>query len=165
MSDKLTGNIVSIIYDSLVNGPDMRTAIFFQGCSIHCKGCHNKHTWEFNTGRDMTVDEILKCIENNSFTKNITLTGGHPLEQKEFCLELVKELKKKEYNICIYTGWIYEDIKDEYKDILDNIDYLIDGPFKQYLHMEGLKYKGSSNQRIIDMNKTRELKEVILYAV
>ena len=144
--------IASLGFDSLVNGSGLRRVVFFQGCSLHCKGCFNKHTWSFNEGKEISIDELIKDIENTTINKKLTLSRGNPLEQKEILTFLIK-LKEKNYNIWCYTGYTYEYCLKHFREELNYIDVLVDGKFmKQYKGY--YRYKGSSNQRIIDVQKS-----------
>ena len=118
--------IASLGLDSLVNGSGLRRVVFFQGCSLHCKGCFNKHTWSFNEGKEISIDELIKDIENTTINKKLTLSGGNPLEQKEILTFLIK-LKEKNYNIWCYTGYTYEYCLKHFREELNYIDVLVDG--------------------------------------
>ena len=118
--------IASLGFDSLVNGSGLRRVVFFQGCSLHCKGCFNKHTWSFNEGKEISIDELIKDIENTTINKKLTLSGGNPLEQKEILTFLIK-LKEKNYNIWCYTGYTYEYCLKHFREELNYIDVLVDG--------------------------------------
>lgn len=152
-------------YDSVSNGEGLRMVLWFQGCFYGCEGCHNPESWQLDGGQVYLIDEIVKLIENNSATNKITLSGGDPLLQAQALLVLLEKLKKLNLNIWLYTGDVYENliIKDYFKKILKYIDVLVDGPFIKNKLDLSLSYRGSSNQRIIDINKTLENKKVTLY--
>jgi len=142
--------VLNIIPGTIVDGEGLRTSIYFAGCKHHCKGCHNPESWDFNNGKDMTVDEILKVIEENRF--NVTYSGGDPLFQKLDDLVLLsKKIHELGYNIWLYTGFTIEYLRknSKYNEILDNIDVIVDGPFIEEKKDLTLKFRGSSNQRII----------------
>ncbi len=152
-------NLSGFVDSSIVDGPGVRFAVYTQGCSHACPGCHNEDTWNFDSNIQLTVDEIIALIEDESLTKNVTLSGGDPLFQIEGVLELACELKKRSYNIWLYTGFELEEIQnDEEKcKILKYIDVLVDGRFEQDEKKLGLEYRGSSNQRIIDCKTLKDL--------
>ena len=145
--------IAGIVTNSLEDGDGVRSVIFTQGCSLHCPGCHNKHTWDFNDGIEMTDEEIILYLEKNSIAKKVTISGGNPLEQGSRLLSLLNKLKLLGYNIWVYSGFTFDYIKKAYPNHLKYIDVIVDGPFISDLKNESLKYMGSSNQRIIYLNK------------
>lgn len=156
-----------IIYESLVNGPGMRRVFFSQGCSHNCKGCFNTHTHSFNGGELFNINELVNDIVNNPMIKGITFSGGDPFEQSEAFSILAKQLKDHHYNIWSYSGYTFEEIlsiseeKKSFKELLNNIDVLVDGLFVEDLKDTSLKFRGSSNQRIIDVKKSLELNKVV----
>lgn len=157
--DLKTIRIASLVDDSIVDGPGIRFTIFMQGCPHHCIGCHNPETHDFQGGYLENINNIILKIKNNPLCYGVTISGGEPFAQKNELLELVNEIKKINKNIIIYTGYIYEELikKDDsvINEILRKIDYLVDGPFILSKRDLTLTFRGSSNQRFIDMNKTR----------
>lgn len=155
-------NIAGIEAESVVDGEGWRFAIFTQGCKHHCKNCHNPQTWDMCGGTQMSVDSLVDTIEEafkeNILMDGVTLTGGDPLYQPDATLRLCKKLKELDINIWVYTGFTYEEITKDEKlmDIMSYIDVLVDGPFVESLKSLELEYRGSSNQRILDMKKTLE---------
>lgn len=162
-------NIAGILTDSLANGPGLRYVLFVQGCSHHCPGCQNEHTWEFNKGREMSVEEILKDIENNPFINGVTISGGEPFDQSKDVFELVKALKEKNFNVMIYTGYKYEELVNRAicrsEDmqwpvrIIRQIDILVDGEFEQNNLDLSERFCGSKNQRILYLKNGKIIKE------
>ena len=151
--------------DSIVDGEGVRTVIWTQGCSHYCKGCHNPETWSFEDGYLVDVDSVIKEIDSYSFQDGITLSGGDPFYQIDACTLIAKHCKDKNLNVWCYTGFLYEDlIKDEKAlELLKNIDVLVDGPFVLSERSLDLQFKGSSNQRIIDVpNSLKENKIVLI---
>lgn len=160
--------IAGLNNNDMVNGEGVSVSLFLQGCPFHCKGCFNPETWDINGG--IAVDEeeltqnILKKLTVNGIHRNLSILGGEPLETKEkinylsWLINTVKTLYP-ETKICLWTGYTYEKLKEidnqNLKYILNNINYLIDGPFILEERDITLKWRGSRNQRIIDM-KTRE---------
>ncbi|SUY47540.1 anaerobic ribonucleoside-triphosphate reductase activating protein NrdG [Clostridium putrefaciens] len=152
--------VAGIIKESIVDGPGIRLVVFAQGCPHNCEGCHNPHTHSFNGGNFIDIDDILNEIRNNPLLDGITLSGGEPFEQAKAFSELSKRAKKEGYNIISYTGYTYEyivshsDEKNKWLEFLEEIDILIDGRFELSKKNMLLKYRGSENQRIIDVKKT-----------
>lgn len=141
--------IAGIVSNSLQDGDGVRAVIFTQGCSLHCPGCHNKHTWDFNDGCEMTDEEIISFVQKNNITKKVTISGGNPLEQGDKLLSLLKKLKALDYNIWVYSGFKFDYIKKVYQKYLKYIDVIVDGPYIDSMKDKTLKYIGSYNQRII----------------
>lgn len=150
--------------DSIVDGPGIRTVIWTQGCSHNCKGCHNKTTHDFNGGFLVSVEDVKKEIDSFEAQDGITLSGGDPLFQKKACMEICKFVKQKGQNVWCYTGFLFEDlIKDkEALAFLKYVDVLVDGKFILEEKSLNLYYKGSKNQRIIDVQESLKKGKVIL---
>ena len=150
------------------NGPGVRVSIFMQGCNFHCKNCFNPETWDFEGGKEFTEDTINKVLElaGKDFIKGLSILGGEPMNPVniEGTTKLAKEFKEKYPNksIWMWSGYNFEnDLKD--KEVLNYIDVLVDGTYKDELHSPILKWKGSSNQRVIDIKESqKEHKTVIL---
>jgi len=156
-----------IAYESLVNGPGMRRVFFAQGCKHNCNGCFNKDTHDFCGGEERNVDELIKDTLDNPILRGVTFSGGDPFEQADKFTYMAKAFKEKGLNIWSYTGYTYEYIienKDKvlgWNELLNNIDVLVDGRFEEEKRQDGLKFRGSTNQRIIDVQKSLKLNEVI----
>lgn len=153
------------------NGPGVRVSIFMQGCTFNCKNCFNPETHDFNGGEEFTVQEINETIERVSpLIDGVTFSGGDPFEQAKDFAEIAKFCHSLGLNIWCYTGYTYEhlveysDSNNRWSDLLLNIDVLIDGKFIQELYDGTLKFKGSSNQRIIDVKLSNACGKVILYS-
>lgn len=148
------------------NGPGVRVSIFMQGCSFHCKNCFNKETWDFEGGQEFTDDTINKVLElsNKPEVKGLSILGGEPMHPTniEGTTKLAKAFKEKypEKTIWTWTGFKYEDIKD--KDVFNYVDVLVDGQYKDELHDPTLKWKGSSNQRVIDIKESKKENKICL---
>lgn len=161
-------NIAGIVDDSIVDGPGIRLTVFFQGCLHHCKNCHNPETWPMNIGKNISVDEIINKLKNNPLLQGITLSGGDPLYQIGGCLSLCKAIKKElpYLDIILYTGFTFEEILEmnnkNMKELLSFLDVIIDGPYIDDLRDLTLKFRGSKNQRIINVKKSLELNKIIL---
>ena len=148
------------------NGPGVRVSIFMQGCQFHCKNCFNKETWDFNGGKEFTEETINKVLElsEKDEVKGLSILGGEPMHPVniEGTTKLAKAFKEKfpEKDIWAWSGFRYEDLKD--KEVLKYIDVLVDGTYKDELHDPTLKWKGSSNQRVVDIKKSLESQELKL---
>ena len=145
-----------IAYESLVNGPGMRRVFFSQGCKHNCRGCFNKETHDFNAGEDKDMDELIEDTLKNPFIKGVTFSGGDPFERAKEFTYMAKKFKAAGLNIWSYTGYKFEEIikNEERLELLRNIDVLVDGKFEEDKKEENLKFKGSINQRIIDVNES-----------
>ena len=148
------------------NGPGVRVSIFMQGCSFHCKNCFNKETWDFEGGQEFTDDTINKVLElsNKPEVKGLSILGGEPMHPTniEGTTKLAKVFKENypEKNIWAWTGFKYEDIKNN--EVFNYIDVLVDGQYKDELHDPTLKWKGSSNQRVIDIKESKKENKICL---
>lgn len=144
----------------IANGPGVRVSLFVSGCRNYCKGCFNSETWAFDYGETFslrTVDEILKALDK-PYISGLSILGGEPFEPENIIgvFELCRQVKKKysDKTIWIYTGYVYEDFKD-IPNTMEYIDVLVDGPFIETQKDITLKFKGSKNQRIIDVQASR----------
>lgn len=155
-------------YDSVVDGEGIRIVIWTQGCSHNCKGCHNPETHDFNSGVLVDVNDIKKEISEITFQDGITLSGGDPFMQPEACLEIASFAKKIGLNVWAYSGFTFEQLKLLSKtkpvilELLKNIDVLIDGKFILEEKSYDVPYRGSKNQRIIDVVKSLSENETVL---
>lgn len=158
-------SILKIIEETTVDGPGFRTAIYCAGCINQCPGCHNPESWDRNNGKEMTTEEILKTILSDPFA-DVTFSGGDPMYQPEGFTELAAAIKaKSKKTIWCYTGYTFENIikNEKQKQLLKYIDVLVDGRFVQELKDESLYFRGSSNQRLIDVKASLEQEKVIIY--
>ena len=162
-----TIRLSGIAYESLVNGPGMRRVFFAQGCNHNCKGCFNADTHDFNGGEERDIDELISDTLKNPILKGVTFSGGDPFEQADKFAYMAKLFKDNGLNVWSYTGYTYEYImenKDKrlgWGELLNNIDVLVDGRFEEEKMQDGLKYRGSTNQRIIDVKKSLRLNEIV----
>ena len=150
--------------DSIVDGEGIRTVIWTQGCSHHCKGCHNPETWSFDSGYLVDVDSVIEEIDSLTGQDGITLSGGDPFYQVDACTLIAKHCKNKKLNVWCYTGFVYEDLIKDTKmlELLKYIDVLVDGPFVLNKRSLDLYFKGSSNQRIIDVPNSLKENKIVL---
>ena len=149
------------------NGPGVRVSLFTQGCSFHCKNCFNSTTWDFEGGKEFNDDTINEVLDlcNESYIKGLSILGGEPLHPKniEGTTQLAKAFKEKypDKNLWVWSGFLFDkDLKD--KEVLNYIDVLVDGQYVDDLHDFTLKWKGSSNQRVIDVKKSLMNNKVVL---
>lgn len=160
--------IAGIENDSIVDGPGIRLTIFVQGCPHACEGCHNPQTWDFRGGMDMSIDMLMSRVKENPLLDGVTFSGGEPFCQAKKLAVLGAQIRDMGLNIVTYTGYTYEellDMSDEHNrfgDLLNVTDILIDGRFILAQKDLTLKFRGSSNQRIIDVRKSREEGKVVL---
>lgn len=163
-----TIRLSGIAYESLVNGPGMRRVFFAQGCTHNCKGCFNPDTHDFSGGEEREVDFLIKDTLDNPMLSGVTFSGGDPWEQADKFSDMAKAFRKKGLNIWCYTGYTYEYIlenKDKrfgWNDLLNNIDVLVDGKFEEDKQLDGLKFRGSTNQRIIDVVESLKNDTIII---
>lgn len=144
--------VIDIIAGTIVDGPGLRTSIYMAGCRHACQGCHNPQSWDFNSGREMSIKDIVNHVLDNGF--NVTLSGGDPLYQIDAVIELCDSIHSINKNVWCYTGFTIEEIQADssLRRILDHADVLVEGRFVQSLRDPSLRFRGSSNQRIIPLN-------------
>lgn len=149
--------VAGIIEESIVDGPGLRFVLFLQGCRLHCPGCQNPHTWDFEGGSLVSSEEILHRIQSNPLIHGVTFSGGEPFEQAERLLPLAQELKKRGYHLMSFTGYTLEQLlqKPECLPLLELLDLMVDGPFLEAEKSLDLRFRGSRNQRILNMEATR----------
>lgn len=153
---------MEIFRGTTVDGPGFRTSIYLAGCTHRCEGCHNPQSWEADAGKLMNLEEIMEIVEEEDF--NVTLSGGDPLYNPVALETLVTRLKENHRNVWIYTGYTWEDIikNEEFLNAIRQADVLIDGPFILSLKDPDLPFRGSSNQRIIDIQQSLLQDAVVL---
>ena len=148
-------NLAGIMEDSIVDGPGLRTAIFAQGCPRRCEGCHNPQSHAFGTGTDWTVDALFAHIRKNPIVRGVTFSGGEPFSQAAPFAELGRMLKAAGYEVAAYTGYTLEELladsTPEHRALLAALDVLIDGEFILARRDLDLRFRGSGNQRILDV--------------
>lgn len=145
--------VADIIRGTTVDGPGFRTSIYLAGCSHHCPGCQNPQTWDPEAGTDMTLDEIMDIVREEDF--NVTLSGGDPFFFPEKLTILAHSIKNAGYTLWVYTGYTWEQLTADkrLRKPLEFIDTVVDGRFIQALRNPDLPFRGSSNQRIIDVRE------------
>lgn len=146
-------SVIDILHYTTVDGPGFRTVVYAAGCTHACPGCHNPHTWDTRKGKMLPVSEILEVVKADDFA-DVTFSGGDPLFQAEGFSELARRIKAETgKNIWCYTGFTFEQVlrSARLSQILPHIDVLVDGRFEESLKDEDLLFRGSSNQRLIDV--------------
>ena len=158
--------------ESIVDGPGVRIVLFFQGCKHHCPSCQNPITWPFDSGTEVTIEQIDKLIQENAAnTSGVTLSGGDPFCNLEDSIQVAKLIKNKyKLNLMAFTGYTYEELMDNakedpnYIELLKYLDYLVDGRFVLALRSISINNRGSRNQRVIDVKATLRSKDKIVFA-
>lgn len=159
--------LAGVIRESIVDGPGIRMTVFTQGCPHHCKGCHNEQTWDFSGGYESSTERILEEAQKDPILRGLTFSGGEPFAQAENMAILAKEAKALGYDIFCYTGYTFEKLcsefenHPEYKELLSYCDWLVDGPFILEKRSLMTKFRGSTNQRILDVKKSLECNKAI----
>ena len=158
----ITFNVMDIIRGTTVDGPGFRTSIYLAGCSHHCPGCQNPQSWEPDAGEIMTLEEILRVVEEEDF--DVTLSGGDPLMFPEKTKILIEKLKKNRRDVWVYTGYTWEEILHS-PLLLDSIlqaDVVVEGRYLEEMRNLDIPFRGSSNQRIIDIQQSLLQNKIIL---
>lgn len=153
----MTLRVLDILFETMMDGPGLRTSIYFAGCKHHCKGCHNPQSWDMNGGYSMPINHILTLIKEDEFA-NVTFSGGDPFYQVDAVTELAKRIKAEtNKTIWCYTGFTIEEIKEDpnLSKLLPYIDVLVDGPYVEALRNTDLPFRGSENQRIIHIKNEK----------
>ena len=143
-----------IVGDSIVDGPGIRTTVFGQGCPHHCPGCHNPETWAFGCGTPMAEETVLQIVRENPLCRGVTFSGGEPFAQPEGFAKLARLLKAEGYEVASYSGYTFEALlagTPRQRALLETIDVLIDGPFLLEQKSLEVPFRGSKNQRILDV--------------
>ena len=148
--------IAGIVPESIVDGDGIRYAVFMQGCQRHCEGCQNPATHALDGGKIIDTAEIIAAIKRNPLLAGITLTGGEPLLQIPAATEIAKATKNLGLNVWCYTGFVFEEIPAAAQELLNYVDVLVDGPFILSQRDLELDFRGSRNQRIINLNEWRK---------
>lgn len=156
--------VLDIVAGTSVDGPGLRTSIYLAGCDHECPGCHNPESWAHDGGREMSVAEIMDTVKENDF--NVTLSGGDPLYQAEGVTTLARAVKRAGYTLWCYTGFTYEyvAVSPRFAGLLGLVDVLVDGPFIESQRDTTLLFRGSSNQRLVDVASSREAGTVVVWS-
>ena len=163
-------NIVGINFESIVDGDGVRVVIFFSGCNHHCKGCHNPESHDFKTGKSFgseIQEQIAEYVRETPFVSGVTLSGGDPMYSADSIIPFIKELKELSptSTVWVYSGFTYEEIiaDPSMRELLVMCDVLVDGPFILDQRDITLSYRGSRNQRIIDIQESQKAGKIVLY--
>ena len=150
--------IAGIANDAIVDGPGIRLAVFFQGCEMRCPNCHNPHTHDLNGGEMKNLSEIIEMMDKNPLLDGITLTGGEPFLQADKAAVLAEAARARGLSVVAYTGYLFEQLLEniEHLKLVKLCDYITDGAYEEGSRSLELFFKGSKNQRIIDIAKTFE---------
>ena len=153
--------------EDISNGPGIRVSLFVQGCNRHCDGCFNPETWDYDKGQifNRRIQELFLDLGKEKRITGFSILGGEPLDQDERMLELIKKIKERypDKTIWMWTGHTYEDLTDEQMEIVKFIDVLVDGPFIISQRCPSKRFRGSMNQRIIDIKKTLESGTIVIH--
>ena len=163
-TDMATISILEIVEDTTVDGPGFRTSVYSSGCPHHCPGCHNPQSWNIGNGHPVEIEDILKVILADPFA-DVTFSGGDPMFQPAGFAELAKAIREQsDKNIWCYTGFLFEDLLQNpaQKALLELVDVLVDGRFIEALKDDELRFRGSSNQRIINVPASLEKGETVV---
>ena len=161
--------LAGIVRESIVDGPGIRFTIFCQGCPHACPGCHNPETHDFAGGSDCSTDRLMEEIDKDPLLAGVTFSGGEPFCQAEAFAAMGKKVKARGLSLTVFSGYTYEELMKmaeadgHVRELLELTDLLIDGPFVQELRDLTLQFRGSSNQRLIDMEKTRAAGHIELW--
>lgn len=160
--------IANVIQDSIVDGPGLRMTVFTQGCPHRCPGCHNPHTHDPDGGREVTVAELVAMLDKNPLTDGLTLSGGDPFLQAGECALLARAARERGKSVWTYTGWTWEQLtaagNKDWDALLANTDVLVDGPFIRAERSYEARFRGSANQRLIDVQKSLARGEAVLWS-
>ncbi len=162
--------IAGIVQDSIVDGPGLRYTIFVQGCPHRCNGCHNPHTHDFDGGHEVPIPDIIDEISKNPLLDGITFSGGEPFSQADKLIPIASHARDLGLSVWIYSGWTYEELiggisdRDGWEELLNLCDVLIDGRFELDKRSLALQWRGSANQRVIDLAVTRRSGNLTLYS-
>ncbi len=155
---EITARIAGIVDESVSDGPGVRIVVFFQGCRHHCPGCHNPHTWDFDHGSIYRIPELLTRFEISPLIQGVTLSGGDPFYQPQAAARIAEEFHKLNKDVWIYTGFTWEALMNAedraVSALLSWCDVLVDGPFLQEQRSPELPFRGSRNQRLIDVRQS-----------
>jgi len=161
--------VAGLIHDSIVDGPGLRYVVFTQGCSLHCDGCHNPDTWDPQGGSEISVVDIVNDLFSNPLTDGLTLSGGEPFDQAADCASLAAVVREKGLDVWVFSGRTFEELLDissinsDIMDLLKLTDVLVDGRFILSERTLAIKWCGSKNQRVIDVQKSLITKKGELY--
>ena len=161
--------IAGLTQDSIVDGPGLRFVVFTQGCRRRCEGCHNPETWDVHGGKETSCDDIIKEMLGNPLTDGLTISGGEPVLQAGECIQLATAAHEKRLNVWMFTGYTFEELATlsgsdpAISKLLGLVDVLVDGPYLSTERTLQLKWRGSKNQRVVDVKKSLEAGAAVEY--
>ena len=150
----VTLRVGRVLHDSITDGPGLRTVIFLQGCPHRCEGCHNPELLDPSGGTEEETGQLLNEIGKNPLTTGVTLSGGEPMAQAPALLPFARALKERGYNLWIYTGYLWEELTGAQQELAALADVVVDGPYDRRRRSLALPWRGSANQRVIDVRKS-----------
>ena len=164
MSNEPIYHVMDIIRGTTVDGPGFRTSIYLAGCTHGCPGCHNPQSHSFDAGQPMTLGEIIDIVREEEF--NVTLSGGDPLCSPKATATLAAEIRKLGLSVWLYTGYTWESFleSDLLREAVADVDVVVEGPFIRALRDTDLLFRGSSNQRIVDVKASLASGKTVLFA-
>lgn len=156
--------IAGVVQESIVDGPGIRYTIFTQGCPFHCPGCHNVQTQPLDGGMEVKLRVLYDEIKADPLITGVTFSGGEPFIQTRPLIILAKILKAEGYSLWSYSGYTFDKLSDDFMryELLELLDVVVDGPFVQALKSLSIDFRGSTNQRIIDVKKSLAQNKVVL---
>ena len=162
--DSTTLKIAGVVTESIVDGPGIRYTIFTQGCPFHCKGCHNPQSQPLKGGLDVKLRVFYDEIKQNPLITGVTFSGGEPFIQAGALAILARVLKAEGYSVWSYSGYTFDKLErdDKFRSLLEQLDVVVDGPYVQSKHSLEIDFRGSTNQRIIDVPKSLAQDKIIL---
>jgi len=161
--------VAGLVHDSIVDGPGLRYTVFTQGCVLHCTGCHNPDTWDHNGGTEISIDFIINDMLSNKLIDGLTLSGGEPFEQAAECAQIAAAAVKNGLSVWIFTGKTFEELRKEAAadtaagKLMALTNVLVDGRFIEKDRTLSLKWCGSKNQQVLDMQKSLIAGKRVLY--
>lgn len=162
-----TLRVAGLLTESIVDGPGIRAVLFLQGCLRRCPGCHNPQTWDMDGGMEMEASDILRAIRSDPLVRGVTFSGGEPFLQARELAPLARALKGRGYELASYTGFLFGDLlngPDAARELLGHLDVLIDGPYIEDERSLELRFRGSRNQRILDVQASLAAGRAVLSA-
>lgn len=162
--------LAGLVNDSIVDGPGFRLTVFTQGCPHDCPGCHNPETHDFGGGKMYDVEKVIETLRENILLDGVTFSGGDPFCQSDKCAVIARAAKESGLNVWAYSGWTYEELLENSKtdtsimDLLSYVDVLVDGPFILAQRTLELRFRGSKNQRLIDVPASLAKGETVIKA-
>ncbi|MBQ7529874.1 anaerobic ribonucleoside-triphosphate reductase activating protein [bacterium] len=148
--------IAGIIEESIVDGPGLRFVVFVQGCKRHCPGCHNPQTHDYNSGLAIEPKEIIEMMKKNPLLDGLSLSGGEPFDQPEALTDLAESAHRCGYGVMAWSGYTFEELmaNEAQRRLLEAVDVLVDGPFMLEQRSLSLLWRGSANQRVLDVKRS-----------